>query len=636
MAALTLKGPWKGMDLRETDAEEGTYALGINVDVSQGTIQARPPWKEISVGGRGIYPVVTLFDCPPFAVTILAASLGGSGGSGGTVTATDGQSLADLGSASLPDPSFVSDTPRVYSWVQAYLNDSGVAVPVALLVTEYATYVYDPRLAAGDAAQMRALSPATDAFKVNAVNYSYWASVPRGPIAVMHQTRVYYAGFNQGVAASLDNPVPVNQGSKLEAILSASRAEINLNPSMFYWSDESDPAGIRADHFIQVGFGETITGMNSTGEVLLIFTDRNIYALTGYSDDTFQLSRVVTGTGCVSHQSIVTESGVTYFASQDGIYAFGGLGAPEAIKLTDGLQQLWTGWTGQMDNLPDPMRTRLQATLGWPWTFNPARFAFIQGRVCNSRDFLAWCMPVAGAGVDVFGELNEFRCLLVYDLKRRGWNIWTMSNGDNIYDMAEVAGRVLGFGSNGTLAELLPTATFDGGSSDGVPMYWVSQRLAPAEDEYRQCRSVRFKVLSTGVFATGQGGSPVTVGSDAVPLDLPMACIEGEEASWDMVDDAGTANDYTERITRTAAFNTKGTTALHPNPAGSAFFGSAVWGTDVWTPLDWFTSRLDVNITSRWFRIGIIDDPYTAGARSNAVNCASITLELGPPESPNR
>ena len=41
MAMITLKGPWKGMDLRETDAEEGTYALGINVDVSQGTIMAR-------------------------------------------------------------------------------------------------------------------------------------------------------------------------------------------------------------------------------------------------------------------------------------------------------------------------------------------------------------------------------------------------------------------------------------------------------------------------------------------------------------------------------------------------------------------------------------------------------------------
>jgi len=630
MAALTLKGPWKGMDLRETDAEEGTYALGINVDVSQGTIQARPPWEQVNQDDRLAFPVACVFDCPPFTPVILDASFGDSVP---RVSVTDGESFAYVTSADCPDPpGSGASTPVAVSWVQAYLNDDGVSVPVALLVTAFATYVYDPRVEPSLAATLRALDPATDAFKVNAVNYSYWASVPRGPIAVMHQTRVYYAGFNQGVAASLAAPVPANQSSKMESVLSASRAEINLNPSMVYWSDESDPAGIRADHFIQVGFGETVTGLNSTGEVLLIFTDRNIYALTGYSDDTFQLSRVVTGTGCVSHQSIITEAGVTYFASQDGIYAFGGLGAPEAIKLTEGLQQLWTGWVSQMDNLLDPMRLRLQGTLGWPWVFNPARFAFIQGRVCSSRDFIAWCMPVAGStGAD------EFRCLLVYDLKRRGWNVWTMANGDDIYDILEIGGNVVGLGAGGTLSRLAPTAIEEGGSGGpGVPMYWVSQRLAPAEDEYRQCRSVRFKVLSAGVFATGQGGSPVTVGSDAVPLDLPMACIEGEEASWDVVDDAGTANDYTERITRTAAFNTKGTTALHPNPAGSAFYGSAVWGTDVWTPFDWFTSRLDVNITSRWFRIGIIDDPYTAGARSNAVNCASITLELGPPESPNR
>ena len=631
MAAVTLKGPWKGMDLRETDAEEGTYALGINVDVSQGTIQARPPWQSLNQGDRYQFPVATVFDCPPYAPVILDASFQAGFPN---VSVTDGESFAYVTSKTCPDPiGPEGNYPVAVSWVQAYLNDDGVSVPVALLVTAFATYVYDPRIDNEDVAQqMRPLAPATDGFRVNAVNYSYWASVPLGPIAVMHQTRVYYAGFNQGVAASLDNPVPVNQGSKLEAILSASRAEINLNPSMVYWSDESDPAGIRADHFIQVGFGETVTGLNSTGEVLIIFTDKNIYALTGYSDDTFQLSRVVTGTGCVSHQSIITEAGVTYFAAADGIYAFGGLGAPEAIKLTDGLQQLWTGWTGQMDNLPDPMRTRLQATLGWPWVFNPARFAFIQGRVCSSRDFLAWCMPIAGSD-----GTNEFRCLLVYDLKRRGWNIWTMANGDDIYDLLEVAGNVIGLGADGNLQRLAPTTLADGGSGGpGVPMYWVSQRLAPAEDDYRQCRSVRFKVLSAGVFATGQGGSPVTVGSDAVPLDLPMACIEGEEASWDVVDDAGTANDYTERITRTAAFNTKGTTALHPNPAGSAFYGSALWGTGKWTPLDWYTSRLNVTITSRWFRIGIIDDPYTAGARSNAVNCASITLELGPPESPNR
>jgi hypothetical protein len=275
---------------------------------------------------------------------------------------------------------------------------------------------------------------------------------------------------------------------------------------------------------------------------------------------------------------------------------------------------------------------RLQGTLGWPWTLAPARFAFIQGRVCSSRNFIAWCLPVAG-----FNELNEFKCFLVYDLKRRGWNIWAVAEGEDVFDFVESNGAVVGFGADGMVSRLAPTTLVDASNGlSGVPMFWVSQRIAPEEDEYRQCRSVRFKVLSAGVFATSQGGSPVTVGSDAVAADLPMTCIEGEEASWDVVDDAGTANDYVERITRTQAFNTKGTTALHPNPAGSAFYGSAVWGTGKWTPLDWFTSRLDVNITSRWFRVAIIDDPYTSPNRSNAVNVASLTLELGSPESPNR
>ena len=45
---------------------------------------------------------------------------------------------------------------------------------------------------------------------------------------------------------------------------------------------------------------------------------------------------------------------------------------------------------------------------------------------------------------------------------------------------------------------------------------------------------------------------------------------------------------------------------------------------------------MKLNMTSRWFRVAIIDDPYTSTARSNAVNVASLTLELGSPESPNR
>lgn len=618
MAMITLKGPWKGMDLRETDAEEGTYALGINVDVSQGTIMARPVVEYLSTGGRLQFPTATVFDCPPFDPVVIDFT------AGYRVTISSPDNLAQIDSIDLSlepiSPTFLKQS----SWVQAYLSSGGKAVPVAILVTPFNSYVYDPRLEVNDTTQMRVLDPATDAFRVNAVNYSYWSSVPRGPIAVMHQTRVYYAGFNRGVAASLASPVPASQSSKMESVLSASRAEINLNPSMVYWSDESDPAGIRADHFIQVGFGETVTGLNSTGEVLLVFTDRNIYALTGYSDETFQLSRVVTGTGCVSHQSIVTDAGVTYFASTDGIYAFGGLGAPEAIKLTDGLQQLWSGWGFSTDQLPDPMRTMIQARFGWPWTLDSGFFQYIPGRVLPTRNVILWAMPVAGESA-----LDQWRCTLVYDLKRRGWNIWTQVNGfSNIFEALEVRGREFLIGAAGIGYRFRRTALESGPYTLSVPMHWVSQRMMGDEDDYRQCRGVRLKLLSTGVYPTA-GGIP-TVGSDAVPADLPMVVVEGEEASYDAINDAGAANGYDSRLTRTQALE------LHPNAGGTYFYGTGVFGTATFTPFDWFTSTMKLNMTSRWFRVAIIDDPYTSTERSNAVNVASLTLELGSPESPNR
>lgn len=618
MAMITLKGPWKGMDLRETDAEEGTYFLGLNVDTSQGTIMARPVMEYLTSFSRLQFPTATVFDCPPFDPVVIDFT------AGYRVTISSPDNLAEIEFVDLSLEPVPLTALRQSSWVQAYLSSGGQAVPVAILVTPFNSYVYDPRLPVNSTSQMRRLDPATNALRVNSVNYSYWASIPRGPIAVTHQTRVYYAGFDGTSQASLVSPVEADQSSKMEAVLASGRAAINLNPSMIYWSDESDPAGIRADHFLQVGFGETVTGMASTGEVLVIFTDRSIYVLTGYSDDTFQLVKAVDGTGCVSHQSIVTEAGVTYFASADGIYAFGGLGAPEAMKLTEGLQQLWSGWGLSSDQLPDPARTMLQANTGWPWTFDPTFFRHIQGRVLPTRNVIMWTMPVAGESA-----LNQWRCTLVYDLKRRGWNIWTQNDAfTNIFEALEVRGTELLIAAAGLGYRLRRTALENGSYTASVPMYWVSQRIMGDEDNYRQCLGVRMKLLSTGVFPTA-GGIP-TVGSDAVSADLPMVVVEGEEASYDTINDAGATNGYDSRRTRTQALE------LHPNSGGTYFYGAGVFGTATFTPLDWFTSTMQLNMTSRWFRIAIIDDPYTSSARSNAVNVASLTLELGSPESPNR
>lgn len=622
MSMTTLKGPWKGMDLRETDAEEGTYFLGLNVDTSQGTIMARPVMEFLNQEDRLQLPTATVFDCPPFDPVVLDVTrLGGS--ELGRVSVSDAETMAYIASYDVAfEPAGGSRIPMC-SWVTAYLTDSGQAVPVALLVTQYNTYVYDPRLPTGSTSQMRRLDPATDALRVNSANYSYWSAIPRGPIAVTHQTRVYYAGFDGTSSASLVSPIESDQSSKLEAVLASGRAAINLNPSMVYWSDESDPAGIRADHFLQVGFGESVTGMASTGEVLVIFTDRSIYVLTGYSDDTFQLVKAVDGTGCVAHQSIVVEAGVVYFAAADGIYAFGGLGAPEALKLTEGLQQLWSGWSFSTDQLPDPMRTLVQGQFGWPWTFNPALFYGIQGRVLPTRNVILWAMPIQ---TDT-ALSSAFRCGLVYDLKRRGWNIW-VETGENIHDAVEVRGNEFLLGHDGSAYRLRRTALASGNTAN-VPMYWLSQRILGDEDNYRQCLGVRFKLLSTGVFTSAGGGIP-TVGSDAVRADLPMVVVEGEEASYDVVDDAGAANGYDSRRTRTQALE------LHPNPGGTYFYGTGVFGTAKFTPLDWFTSVMQLNLTSRWFRVGLIDDPYTSTARSSAVNVASIALDLRNTEGPNR
>ena len=143
-----------------------------------------------------------------------------------------------------------------------------------------------------------------------------------------------------------------------------------------------------------------------------------------------------------------------------------------------------------------------------------------------------------------------------------------------------------------------------------------------------QVQCAWLKMLGTGNVTTNQPGigpgGPATVGSESVPVDIPMYFVEGEEAATDLVDDLSINQGYDTRKTITAALS------CHPNPSGGAFYGGAVYGTGKYSPIAWFTSRASMQLTTRSFRIGFIDDPYTRQNRGPNVHIAAIQLELGP------
>lgn len=486
---------------------------------------------------------------------------------------------------------------------------------------------------------MRRATVADDAIRFNDANFEYWVSSPFGAIAATYQTRTYYAGFKHGDTARVTAALPSLQNDVPESYLQGDRQTFDLAPHMVVFSDEHDPFGIAAPNFLWAYGGERITGLHSTSEALLVFTDRAIYA----SSDGMTMRKLFDCDGCVSHNSIVTVAGVTYYAGSRGIYAFGGLGSPEAVKLTECISPYWNGWNGFQTFLPDGMvgDTRLSA-FGWPWTFSTADFHAVVGRYMPSQNQIWWSMPC--------NSIAAFRphCMpltLVYDLEHRGWHIWFESNRSGasapscFCDGVEYDGQIVTSDGNGRLQKygLGPTdGIFPAASPDrrqGVPVYWLSSRIMPDGADFALMYDVWVKQLAQGYIQTSQsggGGGPTTIGSGLVPIDIPYAILSAEGEAWDAEDDLAAAQTYGARKTVTTRLK------LHPNEGGDYFWGTGLWGTAPWTSQDWFTSRVEGQLTGRTFRVGFVDHGYNSPLRSPMLTVASISVTLKPTGTPHR
>ena len=633
-------GPWKGMDLYDIDPSPNTYWLGLNVDTSSGRLEPRPPMKSVvsGIGPAQLYvierpgiPRVLLAVGPIVPVTHV-----GSTPQPAYVRTYDPESLTALDNAinlrtQFGEPNVTRDWRC--SFEEATLSESGVTRVVVLIITAYCTYVYDPLKGLS---ALRRLSTATDSIQINGVNFSYWDSIPHGTITCTHQGRVYYAGFREGDSITLDNPLAEFQSDVDEDLLNADRSRLALSPALLAWSDESDPAGIRADHYFRVEQGDSVTGLISSGGVLLVFTRMAIYAMSGYSDATYTLQKLASGIGCVAPGSVVQVGAVVYFMSADGIYGFGGVMDPQVIKLSGGIDPLWTGWRNVPSYIPDAMATRL-AALGFPWRTVPNDLYRTNGKYHRGSNQIWWSLPV-----DSGYASHAYAITAVLDLTTMGFNLYCQSpragnqpRASCMYDAVWVdeSQRWVTSSAQGTL-QVQDVGLTDGladANDCGVPFYWISGRVGGLNNDNLQIDAVLVKLLNTGDWVTGQGGTPVTVGSTAVARDVPFLTVEGEEALHDNENDLGTAiTDYSKRRTVTKAL------PCTPNRGSLYVTGAAVTGTAKTTSLGFFTSRLGATMTSKAIRIGVCDDSYTVITRPPAVRILGIELMLQSTGTPSR
>lgn len=105
-------------------------------------------------------------------------------------------------------------------------------------------------------------------------------------------------------------------------------------PNRVRFSHPLFPESWREDDYIDViGGGHSITGIVSFAGHLVVFKQRAVFAIYGYSDDTFQVVELTRSVGAANSKCIaVTDAGIYFFSYPEGVYFYDGKGIRDVFK----------------------------------------------------------------------------------------------------------------------------------------------------------------------------------------------------------------------------------------------------------------------------------------------------------------
>jgi hypothetical protein len=495
------------------------------------------------------------------------------------------------------------ETPRAWGrvgFVNVELGDGTHAAHfVSLVSTESNVYVYDPYVDPG-ALRLLQMSerPTGDQYRGSDSAFGYSLTRPSGGIMEEHQKMVFYAGFAKDKSFLLSKAIEEDQGGIRPPPIGSDRTQMIHQRHEFCWSSGFDGVADVLDlNFTSTENNERITGLKSFQGSLTVFTESSIYAWfsTPYDRVSTELRKVDSGHGCVAHNSIVEVGGVLYFMTSAGVFAYGGLSAPHAVKISSALDPLWLDGSGAFW-VPEEMETVLVRELGWPWKIDHGELERCNGLHVAHMGQIWWSVPLVGSAADNFG------LTLVFDYVRTAWSVFASRNHASgpYFPMADgcvVEGNhaPVVFTTGG--AELRRY----GGVSDsmqntsaGVPLIWLSNVLNDTGAANERVRDVRFNLLSWG---------------KAPGIDPPRVVICGEESHMDM--QQGTRQEKA------------GDLKMHPDESLPLFF-LGDWKFDsahdaspsYFSGRDWFLSKFNARVTSPSWRVGIVDDCDDQGRRT--------------------
>ena len=351
---------------------------------------------------------------------------------------------------------------------------------------------------------MDTLSNGGDCIRLNSLNFGYHLTVPRGPIAVEHADKIFYMGWSADTHFVFTSTVEDQQSLIPGVVLNKDRGSSTLGPDWIVYSDEFSPLDIQAHHNLRVENREKITGAASFKDVLVIFTDVSMYVLLGATDANFQLRKIDSGVGCVSHWSIVEANGVLYFMARDGVYAFDG---SKATKVSVGIDQFWSS-EPRSGFVPARFGPSAQG-FGWPFVASRTALGHVNCVHYSERSLLLWSLPSDSR------TATKLQVTLVHDYKHGGFYFWCMEDfsesastisGTCMYDGVSVVDKSQedlyttgfirlngGIRKYGTQTDK-PTAN----TEMGIPFIWTTGRIDKNVMGTARIQSVRFSVRARG------------------------------------------------------------------------------------------------------------------------------------------
>jgi len=529
-------GPWAGIEERESAQTDQHCEMAINVDFSRGYIEGRDGFEVLATFNGPTRPQVGIFDRPAGdpRVFIVGPSDYRPGGdrfdSGaeshdiycvictldGTVISTTNLT-ASYGEP--PDPHFRC------SFIPTLVSGNIFA---GIITTKHQTYLYDPSEDA-DTIRLTRMSKTPEVLagtkekdpRLESTEFlRYWASRPKGSIALKHSRQTYYAGFIDGDEAQFTDIVDASQNAVDDKKLLGARDRYGLGSNEVYWSDLNDDLGIPFIQNFTAPEGERITGLANigTGKLLVLTTDSMYFRGLGTSltSQNTPWHRVAKGKGCTSPHAIESIGNVVVFLGTDGIYSFDG---QQVNKLSKPIDSLWTG-NHHNSRLPDAMAS-LAKEIGYPFTIATDRVHLATSVHVRSKNQIWFFVPLK---TQTTTSKNQFPLCIVFDYIANSFSFFCSRTGDTLlWDAVSYIS-----GGKEIIIGVGPAAKAD------VPVSITPTTMSATLSEDSGSPVKRITVTAAagaGNIATNVDGTTITTSAAATPVLTAKAHAEDLEAN---------------------------------------------------------------------------------------------------------